>query len=434
MLNRFAELRKSAEAKGLDAASTTSPIANVGESAAPQLPTNVDVAVKEILDDDRSVWKSIRQIQAHTGMMRELSIEVFHTVLPTELQKLQAQLDDEDRTCNTLIRRCKELLVDLEGSGGEEVPVAQSMRQNLHRHATKAFRKQLQFYMTLRNDHRAAMAQQARRRLRLAFPEATADDLDTLLERPELASEALSRRVEGGWALQTLLEEEKANENSDMARLAREAEELKALFVQFAELVNQQGEQLDAIEACIHHVVEETEVTVEVLHKAKAERKKLQRTQLCGLAFFGVIIILFLWWLVSKFYPGAHAGKGTSQFPGPDAGNGISQFQTEMLQAPWPAYLKRTVHPQRQQVENPIREQQHVHRQQQQNRLPKQQMLFLEQHSAQNTDHQQMPEQNPQQEMQQQQLDLQEPVLQFQNDCGMIRPCRSRYKRAAELA
>merc|ERR1719401_1010969 len=206
-----------------------------------------------------------------------------------------------------MIRRAKEALVALradEADVDEDDIVFISLapvRASIARVRGMEFKRLVQGFFTARAHNREGMLKRASRQLRYAYPDALDEELSDILEFPELAAVAIAQRLEKGADGVTLdgILAEMEGKKADARKIEQGAKELKLMFLQFAELIDNQGEALTAIEANIKTVIEETEEAIGNLIDAEEQKRAYQRK---WMKFYFIAFILFLFFIVWPAY------------------------------------------------------------------------------------------------------------------------------------
>merc|ERR1719181_1947534 len=117
----------------------------------------------------------------------------------------------------------------------------------------------------------------------------------------QFAAVAIAQRLEKGSEGVTLdgILAEMEGKKADAKKLEQGAKELKLMFLQFAELIDTQGENLTAIEANIKTVIEETTEAIGVLQDAEQEKRAYERKKL---KFYIFLFCVFLFCGGSYFF------------------------------------------------------------------------------------------------------------------------------------
>lgn len=276
MLNRLPELRKAAKLPP-------------GEE--PHLPTNTleESVVLSLASDERSVRAICADIRTRVAELQKIGVEIKEAVLPGKFQELRQQQEVTDMTCQQLVRQSKELLQDLGETEQDEQRSANygfdnfmvKCRENAATYWKERVKVVVLEFFAVRGALNEDVRLQQRRRLRLAFPEADEETLQMALITPDVAARALARRLDVGEdvPLRTILT---SADSVEERQIEEAAKNLKLIFLQFAELVDMQGETLNEIEANIDTTIEHIEEAKKQLEDARVTKTKNWRQVTLG--------------------------------------------------------------------------------------------------------------------------------------------------------
>lgn len=355
MISRLAELR---DAAGASDVATTDPALEKPSDEPAELPKEeIDIEWQEFTEEVKEIFKEILEDE---GATKQACIEVRQRVsnldeivklekealLPSKLAQLASRFESQELVCQRMIRRAKEMLTTLraeeQNADLDEDDVARvallPVRNSIAKARSIEFKGLVQGFFAARSTNREEMIQRANRQLRFAYPDALEEEITDIMEFPELAFVAISRRLEKGSevSLDGILGEMEGKK-ADTKKLEQGAKELKLMFLQFAELIDTQGESLTAIEANIKTVIEETTEALGVLLDAEEEKRAYQRKMLKWYLLCPLILLCFLNWCglqpqfwLSWMYHGA-VSLGSSAYEG--AKSGATQLRGEAKKA-----------------------------------------------------------------------------------------------------
>lgn len=290
MLNRLPELRRAARLREeLDAL----PSEHMPE----------EHLVYAVASDERSMRAICNDIRARVAELRRVGAEIKKSILPGRLQDLQQQLLNKDAACQRLVHQSKELLDTLGGGAPDgrhdDGLDAGHFLQKVRDSAADYWREQVKAvileFFEVRGTLRDEIRVQQRRRLRLGYPEADEEVLEMALASPELAAQALAARADGDHVpLRAVLA---SLDSMDDRRIEEAAKSLKLIFLQFAELIDVQGETLEEIEGNIDSTIEHVEKARVQLEQSRVLQsknwRKAMKMKLCGCCVFLVLLVLF---------------------------------------------------------------------------------------------------------------------------------------------
>jgi t-SNARE complex subunit (syntaxin) len=262
---------------------------------------------KEILEDEGVVTQAFNEVRQRVDNMEELVQLQKEALLPSKLQQLANRFEGQELVCQRMIRRAKEALVALRAEDAdvdEDDLVHISLtpvRNSIARVRGKEFKELVQGFFTARAHNREEMLKRASRQLRYAYPDALEEELNDILEFPELAAVAIAQRLEKGAEGVTLdgILAQMEGKKADARKIEQGAKELKLMFLQFAELIDNQGEALNQIESNIKTVIEQTQEAIGTLIEAEEEKRSYERK---WLKFYVIGFILLFWFVIWPIY------------------------------------------------------------------------------------------------------------------------------------
>jgi len=311
MLSRLEELREAAGASP-EVDETAKPSSAVAPSEAEldgewqDFIEEMKELYKEILEDDGVCVHDFEEVKDRVESMEEIVQLEKDALLPSKLAQLASRFESQELVAQRMIRRAKEMLATLKGEDEEydEDDVAlnalQPVRKSIARVRAMEFKELVYGFFEARSHNRQEMIARASRQLRYAYPDAAEEELNDIMEFPELAFVAISRRLEKGpeVTLDGILGEMEGK-RADAQKLEQGAKELKLMFLQFEQLIDTQGDNLNAIEANIKTVIEETSDAITVLQEAE-EQKRSYQGRMLKFYVLGLFLALCIVWKVVK--------------------------------------------------------------------------------------------------------------------------------------
>lgn len=314
MLSRLAELRDLAQGSvpelddpDKEASGQAGQKEQLANDEYAEMLAEMQLQYKEILEDEGVATQAFEEVRLRVESMEELVQLQKEALLPSKLQQLANRFEGQELVCQRMIRRAKEALTALRAEDADVdeddiVHIALNpVRNNIARVRSKEFKDLVQGFFTARAHNREEMLIRATRQLRYAYPDALDEELNDILEFPELAAVAISQRLEKGAEGVTLdgILAEMEGKKADAKKLEQGAKELKLMFMQFAELIDNQGENLTAIESNIKTVIEETTEAIDNLLDAEAEKRAYERK---WMKFYFIAFILVCWLILWPVY------------------------------------------------------------------------------------------------------------------------------------
>lgn len=260
---------------------------------------------KEILEDEGAAAQAFEEVRHRVENMEEIVQLERVALLPTKLKQLANRFESQELVCQRMIRRAKELLTHLRAEDqdydehDDKVHIAlRPVRNSIAQVRSREFKELVQGFFGARSKNRQEMIIRATRQLRFAYPDALEEELSDIMEFPELAAVAIAQRLEKGSEGVTLdgILAEMEGKKADAKKLEQGAKELKLMFLQFAELIDNQGESLNAIEANIKTVIEETSEAIGVLIEAEDEKRAYERKKMKFYVIIAILVFYFIIW------------------------------------------------------------------------------------------------------------------------------------------
>lgn len=270
---------------------------------------------KEILEDEGATMQACTEVRHCVENMEEIVQLERDALLPTKLSQLANRFESQELVCQRMIRRAKEMLAALRAEDqdydeDDHAHVAlRAVRNSIARARALEFKALIQGFFTARNRNKQEMMKRASRQLRFAYPDALDEELNDIMEYPELAMVAIARRLEQGSevTLDGILGEMEGKK-ADAQKLEQGAKELKLMFLQFSELIDTQDASLSGIEANIKTVLEDTTEAIGILQDAEMEKRAFERKKMKFMIFGFFFILFLLLRYVSPFFFGARPG------------------------------------------------------------------------------------------------------------------------------
>mmetsp|Transcript_61552 Transcript_61552/g.146853 ORF Transcript_61552/g.146853 Transcript_61552/m.146853 type:complete len:361 (+) Transcript_61552:178-1260(+) len=279
MFNRLSELQ---------AAANVDPSAiMVSESAG-----SGKTPLEKALAQDALIRTEFDGVREKQTQLKELVFKFRSEILPRQLQQLTVQFEGTEEVCQKQLSRCKGLLAGLRPSDDDAAGPVGQIRAQLEHRASNELMGLMRSYFEIHASFRDERRNRMQRQLHYAYPEATVADLKDAVEFPQVAERSLEMRLAGeaqGRSLNSVRKELDKN-FGDTLKLEQGANEIKMMFFQVAELVDEQDEILDSIESSINQALEDTTEGAELLRKAQAAKDAADRNACLRCAFLP-------WWV-----------------------------------------------------------------------------------------------------------------------------------------
>jgi len=304
---------------------------------------------REILGFEGAAAQSIDELRHHVDNMEETVRQEREALLPATILQLSNRFESQELVCqrvmhgaksniDTLKHREAELIIeqvkeqstcarwlwpDKERLAHSVPELLEPVRQSMASARAAEYKRLVLRFFDARSENKAELIMRTTRQLRFAFPDAMECEIEQVMEFPEHGIMAVARRLEKGQVVtleQFIIEKEADREKANQNRLVVGAKEVKLMMLQFSELIDNQGEDLTAIEDNIKSVLEQTNEAVVVLTDALKQKREWERNmRRFKIAVACILLLVFMFLLYSHWkgikrviFPDAHkrADKG----------------------------------------------------------------------------------------------------------------------------
>lgn len=263
-------------------------------------------ALRCILVADKAVEEAMALVQQKVKDLQELCMQAKDSFLPTEVQQVEVDFVTEDLLCVQLLQRVELLIASLRRASdakGQGPDSYTQVRENLADRRAKDLKLIVHTYFKTHQQYHELVRQRFERQLKFTYPDATEAEVQEALRSPSWSAAAISRRLEEGDDCPPLGQviNDVVKSDGNVALLAEGAASLKAMFLQFSQLVDVQGGTLTQIESHIQKTMQTTEETVEILHDAAERKRQIQSAQMrmrvAFICFFFIVLVVIWLWL-----------------------------------------------------------------------------------------------------------------------------------------
>lgn len=297
----------------------------------------MDELYTEILEHEGAAKQALVDVHHHVNTMEETIQLEKEALLPTSIMQLYNRFESQELVCQRMIGRAKSMLDTLRDNEAEVVVEIKAgseqgfcgrcakwfcccgradeqrlvhrvpdslnpVRQSIASARAAEYKKLVLRFFAARSANKADLIVRTTRQLTFAFPDAMEQEVEQVMEFPDHAMSALAQRLEKGQEGITLehfiMAKEADPEKENRKRLVVGAKELQLLMMQFAELVDNQGDALDDIETNIKSVMDISNEAIDTLSEALAQKKKYEenwrRLYRAGYAILCCIGLLFV--------------------------------------------------------------------------------------------------------------------------------------------
>ncbi|CAD7939070.1 unnamed protein product [Amoebophrya sp. A120] len=320
IVDRFPEFRQYAREAGIETTSmeelrarhqqnANSPDASKDPSASSK--KAADDPMREFFEHVRAIQDRIADARRSTDLIQQYT-EDFLVATSTALEtKAQQNSEEEASRTNKVLQEAKHMLEDLKNppdgaKGNKTKKVNSKIRQNMCNSLAKKLQQEvLQFQQAQSNFTKEIKAKTARQ-LQITCPEASLEEIDTMIQNGETRDTQVQRQMAGSHAV--LLEnlQQVHDKYRAIRRLERSMAELHQMFLDMAQLIEHQGEILDVIEVNVAKTKDYTTQAEKELITARKGQFTAQRRMCCITVVMLIIVAIIIFPIL--FAPSAGGG------------------------------------------------------------------------------------------------------------------------------
>lgn len=166
------------------------------------------------------------------------------------------------------------------------------------------FQKQQQLLIDFQQgqtDCKRALERREFREMQILCPEASADEVQEMLQAGETSSQMVARKIAGTHAMLFDELQRIRDKHQDILKLERSVADLHQMFQEVAVLVDSQGEMLDVIEENVHSANSYTEKANKELETAVKVQKNTRKWECCLIILLLIIAAAILAPMVTTF-------------------------------------------------------------------------------------------------------------------------------------
>lgn len=240
--------------------------------------------MKEFFKSVSEIQHAISEGKANVEKIRVLREDALATTTQEKEKEISDKLDAAVKETNSNIQFAKEKLQHLKEKAADEEknsPSEARIRQNLHTGLSKKLQSLVGDFSAAQTQFVTDMKQKATRQLRCALPDATDQELEDMVSKGEDASSVVTQRMAGAHSLLVDQVDTIRTKYQDIRKLERSVADLHQMFVEMAQLVDHQGELIDAIEVNVAKTKDYTARAEQELITARKIQHKNQRRTCC---------------------------------------------------------------------------------------------------------------------------------------------------------
>ncbi|CAM9827459.1 unnamed protein product [Heterosigma akashiwo] len=245
---------------------------------------NVD-ELKRLIDAIKSATQQIKVL----GQKEEVEVnKQREKAISDELNAIVTQT-------NRAAREGKELLSALKEDSTKGNASEKRIKSNLFTTLTRKFIAVTQDYQNAQSSYKTGIQKKVKRTVKVVMDDASEEEINAVIESGSSAGEVLQQAVLHKPAAVIENAYNAINDKyQDVVRLEASIRELHQMFLDFALLVEQQGELLDRIQNQVEAAYDDFEKGNENIEKAIESSKKVRKKQCCIIVIVIIVVIILL--------------------------------------------------------------------------------------------------------------------------------------------
>lgn len=247
------------------------------------------------------VKRNLKQIRAASKQIQGIDTEQNMAVDSKDEAAYSKKMNDIVTQTNKVAKQCKGTLDDMKAetarikssSGSEQNELR--IRENLVNTLTRKYVETVKEYQKRQQDYKDNVKAKVSRQVHIVKPEASEEDIETLMQDGTVG-DVFKNAIMNNVAAAPIQEAAQMAQEKyrDVIRLEESVKELNQMFLDFALLVEQQGELLDQIEYQVHAAndyVQEGNVDIE---KAIDLQKSIRKKYCCVIITVLIIAVVIM--------------------------------------------------------------------------------------------------------------------------------------------
>merc|ERR1719330_1006912 len=264
-----------------------------------------DILQQQYMDafykDIEKIRADIEAIEETTKRIGDMNDKAVSVVSDREEAELSRELTPLIQETNNGAKRTKnmlELLKEENAKFKKEKTVKDSdmrIRENLCNTLTRKFIDEMKLYQSTQQKYKTDLKDKAVRQIKLIKPEATPDEVDTIMKSDGGRTELMQQTVLAGGVNESIKQAytNVAGKYQDVIALEQSVAELHQMFLDFALLTEQQGELIDQIEHNVKSAADYVEEGNVEFHKGIEYQKSIRKKQ-CWIIILVLILTVIL--------------------------------------------------------------------------------------------------------------------------------------------
>mmetsp|Transcript_5878 Transcript_5878/g.9552 ORF Transcript_5878/g.9552 Transcript_5878/m.9552 type:complete len:310 (+) Transcript_5878:43-972(+) len=263
--------------------------------------TSADGFMSKFFKDVATVKARMLAIKSNLKLIEDMQSQVLTAVSRDQKQQVSQDLDRVTDETNAYAQQVKLILKtmdrnekELDGKRNGSATVSESrIRSNMQGTLTRKFMDLMTEFQTLQTKYKTRIKETIERQCKIVNPEASQEDIDKALERPDNQVFATTILKTGPiQAKNALLDIQERHK--DFTKLEQSLKELHQLFLDMSILVESQGELLDQIEVNVNNAVGNSSVAVKELHTARKRQISAGKMKCCIITTIIVVLLILL--------------------------------------------------------------------------------------------------------------------------------------------
>jgi t-SNARE complex subunit (syntaxin) len=269
-----------------------------GKGGASSSTGSKDTFMQEFFGDVEIVKANLLQIKEATRKIGDISYNVRLATTADREEKFMTELEPTVKKTNAIAGNTKKLLKNMKDGtdeikkdGAKETPETR-IRKNLVSTLTRKFVELMKEYQNVQTECKAEIKNKVKRQVQIVKQDATSEEIDAIFKQPGGAQNLFKTAILSGGADESIQNAfvTAQGKYQDVLTLEASVAELHQMFVDFALLVEQQGELLDQIETQIKEASDYVDAGNSEMVEAIEIQKSIRYKQCCIAAIVLVVI------------------------------------------------------------------------------------------------------------------------------------------------
>ena len=272
-----------------------------GRQQAPMADPKMPPYMAKFFDDVATIKENIRRIRAATKQVGEVGFRQMVAASPDkedeearDMQKLTAETKNRINEVKAGLQKLKESTEDLVERGQLE-PNEKRIRQNLYNAISKKFVDTFDGYRTAQQKYAQDVKSKVKRQVTIIKPDASDEFIEGVMQEENGVEKLYEEVMLKSAATEITAQYERTVERyNDAKKLEQSVMELSQMFLDFAVLVEEQGELIDNIEQSVVVAMDRIEAGNANLEKSIVYQKSARKWMCFAVILIMIVIIALL--------------------------------------------------------------------------------------------------------------------------------------------